>query len=303
MNCPVCGESRFLEWGRVGAYSVQRCHGCGLGMTDPFPVSQDRLAQNEETYQVEKRIQAYLSRKKYFEKRYRGYILKIEKISEGKKLLDVGCNIGLFLNVAGREGFEAVGVELNGDCARFGRSHFGVEIVPGDLENARFADESFDVITLFDVLEHVAELKGFLCEIQRVLKKDGLLVVQSPNLESLMARLTGSDWHWLSPPDHLYHFSPGALQRLLADCGFSVKQVETWEPFEDFLVNLLEVRVKWRALRRCLVKLVRLSRPFCAPALLFQRRWWRRQEGALVEVYATKDGESPRAPAGGAARS
>lgn len=286
MNCPICNEYIFSKWGEVEHYSILKCNGCGLGITSPFPDEEDSAKMNQEIYQVKYRIQIYLSKQSYFVKRYMQYIKNIKKYKEKGRLLDIGCNIGLFLKVAQQEGFEVSGVEINKECADYGIKHFNLDIYTDYIEDIAFSDEKFDVITLFDVLEHVPDLHNFISEIARLLKDDGLLVLQSPNIDSLMATLTKSKWDWLTPPDHLYHFTPEVLTKFLISNGFNIKEIKTWEPAEDFFSNVLSAYLKKGILSKAFIKVMN-NKISLIPIVLLQKIWWRRQMGGLIEVYAT----------------
>ncbi len=292
MNCPLCNGTSYYEWGTVGKYSILRCKECGLGITDPFPTMKERAEANQEIYRVEQRIRTYLSRKGYFEKRYKKNITNIKRFKRAGKLLDVGCNIGLFLNVARNEGFSVTGVELNQGCAQYGINNFKLDIRSDYLENIAFVAESIDIVTLFDVLEHIPDIHGFLSEIRRILRKDGLLVIQSPNIQSYMAILTKSDWTWLTPPDHLYHFTPATLDRLLTDHGFDIRLLNTWEPAQDFSDNLLLSFVPIPFIRNVLIGINKVTHIFAFPILLIQKLWWYMQKGGLIELYAVKTREN-----------
>lgn len=288
MNCPVCDGQTFKQWGVVGAYEIIACCTCGLGMTNPFPTQEELESTNSQIYQVQQRIKTYLYFKNYYERRYLKYIDNIKMTKKNGTLLDVGCNIGLFLKVARDEGFQVTGIELNQGCADYGRRCFGLDIHSDYLEKNCFSAGSFDVVTLFDVLEHVPDLHGFLREIKRVLKPGGLLVVQSPNLESLMAELTGSRWSWLTPPDHLYHFTSGSLAKLLYDSGFTVKDSRTWEPAREFSVNILSANKSKSIIVKLLFGLNRVTHLVTFFVLIVQRLWWHKLRGGLLEVYAAK---------------
>jgi SAM-dependent methyltransferase len=254
----------------------------------PLPSGRAMIGTNEEIYSVENRIKAYMSRVGYFKKRYRRYLSNIKRFQEGGKLLDIGCNIGLFLSVAREEGFSVVGVELNRACAEYARNTFKIEVYSDVVEKAGFPNHRFDVVTLFDVLEHVPDMETFLVEVRRILKPGGLLVVQSPNLHSLMASLTKGDWVWLSPPDHIFHFTPSSLSRLLESNGFAVRKLRTWEPAREFADNVIVARVAHPFLRRLLLAANDLTRAPALPLAILRRAWRGSRRGALVEVYAAR---------------
>ncbi len=292
MNCPLCKNTTYQEWGKVGTYSILRCRKCGLGITSPLPDEEERRLLNTEIYRLEERIHAYLSRRSYFEKRYRENIATIKRFKQNGTLLDVGCNIGLFLTVAREEGFSVIGVELNKGCADYGRNAFNLDIRTDVLDNVSIPEQSIDVITLFDVLEHVPDMHGFMLSVKRLLKKDGLLVLQSPNFQSLMVRLTGTNWNWLTPPDHVYHFTPTTIEMLLKEHRLDIKMLRTWEPATEFSNNVFtSIGKSHRYLGNALLLLNNLTKFATAVVLVIQRMWWRKRKGGLIELYAVNKEE------------
>lgn len=219
------GEPRFT----VGKWSLVRCRSCGLGYTSPTPTADDLAAVQRETYGTpfleERHRKARLLRKGY------GAVLaRMEKMVPGKgRLLDVGCGSGLFLRAACDQGWRAEGVELNPVHAAAVR-RLGLTVFCGTLEEAVFPDDTFETITLWDVLEHVPAPLDSLREVYRVLKPGGLCYLQLPNLDSRVAQLAASRWGWLCLPDHRFHFTPTSLSACLAKVGFRVRNVHTWEP-------------------------------------------------------------------------
>ena len=288
MNCPVCNQCTFTEWGATGTYAVHRCTQCGLGITFPAPTFAESANVNQEKYQLRSRIQTYDSRKKYFSRRYRRQLRDIRAFKAGGTLLDVGCNIGAFLTEARAAGFQTAGVEMNRECAEYAQSQLGLDVFNGRLDQAGFADGAFDVVTLYDVLEHVPEPTRLLQEIRRILKPTGLLVVQSPNIDSVMANWTKTEWQWLCLPDHLFHFTPATLATLIGQSGFEVQAVRTWEPADVFWDNILQLDLRKRPVQRIARKAIQVSGLAVPLTALLQRIWWSRRKGALVESFAVK---------------
>ena len=288
MDCVICGGKDFSAWGRQGAYEILQCRACGLGVPSPAPSAQQLSEYNLRAYRGEERAAVYASRREEFEKRYEAQIARIKHFQPGGALLDIGCNIGMFMKASRSRGFAVTGVEVNAGCAVYGRENFGLDIRSCSLEGADFPPETFDVVTVFDVLEHVPDPRAFLSAAGRVLKPGGLLVVQSPNFNSFMAWLLKGNWNWLTPPDHLYHFTPGALESLLGAHGFSVREVRTWEPAADFIGNIFSGLPARGSAGRALRKLLWLAGIVFIP--LLQRLWWEIKKGGLIEVYAEKTG-------------
>ena len=289
MICPLCSGTELRHLVAVEPYSIAVCQGCGVGLTLPFPEPEQIAAVNAEIYQVEQRINIYLDLRNHLERRYRRQLRRIVRSKPSGKLLDVGCSIGLFVNQANLMGFRAEGVELNSACAAYGARTFGVTIHASLPEPAFSAEDAYDVVTLFDVLEHVPDPHRFLVEIRRLLKPDGLLVVQTPNLDSLMAALLRGKWGWLSPPDHLYHFSATSLPPLVGKAGFRIKGLYSWEPAGAFAGSLLEAIVPARFPGNLVRKLIRFSRVIAITIFVVQFSWCRKLKGGLVVVEATPD--------------
>ena len=286
MDCIICGGKAFAAWGRQGAYEILQCRACGLGATSPAPSAAQLAELNRGACGGEERAAVYASRRSEIEGRYAAQLARIKRFKPDGALLDVGCNIGMFMKAARDGGFAVTGVELNAGCAAYGRENFVLDIRSASLEGAAFPAGTSDVVTLFDVLEHVPDPRALLSGVRRTLKPGGLLVVQSPNLDSFMARLMKENWNWLTPPDHLYHFTPGALVRLLENGGFRVAELRTWEPARDFTGNIYSSFPARGTAGRAFRKLLWLASLALAP--IVQRSWWRLGRGGLIEVYAVK---------------
>lgn len=138
------------------------------------------------------------------------------------RVLDVGCATGYFLEVAAAAGWDVYGVELSDYAAGLARRTFGDRVFSGTLEQAGYPDGYFDVITLSDLLEHVPDPRSFLHEVRRLLRPDGILMIVTPDVTSLSARIMGARWSHYKQ-EHLHYFSPGTIIRLLSESGFSVE--------------------------------------------------------------------------------
>jgi 2-polyprenyl-3-methyl-5-hydroxy-6-metoxy-1,4-benzoquinol methylase len=138
----------------------------------------------------------------------------------GARLLDVGCAGGAFLVAARDYGFTVTGVEPSHWLADSGRTQYGLDIHQGILSPGLFPDESFDVITLWDVIEHVTQPADLLNSIHRLLKRDGLLLVNYPDFGSWMARLLGQRWPFLLSV-HLLYYTRTTITRQLQKARFT----------------------------------------------------------------------------------
>ena len=244
--CPLCGEPKFdvVKTAKYSgnetaddlrtAYSassshklldqVVRCRACSLHYVNPRPdpdlIIESYAGAEDETFVAQNagRIQTFT--------RILRKVLAIEKRENGNGLrfLDIGCAGAASLVAAKSLGFDPVGVEPSRWMADFGRRTYGVEVHDGILERGMFPDQSFDFITLWDVLEHVPDPKALLDLVQSLLRPQGTFVLSYPDFRSTMGRLLGDKWpFWLSV--HLLYYDRTTIVKQLALSGFRAERL------------------------------------------------------------------------------
>jgi len=137
------------------------------------------------------------------------------------RLLDIGTGSGAFPYVASKRGWQADGCEPNRWLCEWARANYGLNIGAGTLFEQRYPAASYDLVTLWDVLEHTPDSKREIEEARRLLRDGGLLVVTYPDIGSWIARLMGRRWVFLLDV-HLYYFTRTTIRRLLEDIGFEL---------------------------------------------------------------------------------
>jgi ubiquinone/menaquinone biosynthesis C-methylase UbiE len=147
--------------------------------------------------------------------------LKKNKLNYPGKILDIGTANGSFLYVAKKKGWEVFGVEPNKWLCDWAKKNYDIEIKPGILSDYRFEDEFFDVVCLWDVLEHVPDPTAVLTECKRILKKGGVIVVNYPDIGSLPSKIMRRKWVFLLSV-HLYYFTSQTIGKMLNKTGFDV---------------------------------------------------------------------------------
>jgi methionine biosynthesis protein MetW len=140
---------------------------------------------------------------------------------KGGRLLDVGCGDGNFLSLMSKLGWSVCGIEPDPVGVQSAVNR-GLDVRSGSLENAVFEDDSFDAITLNHVIEHVPDPKAVLSECRRIVKRDGQIVVVTPNADSLLHRKFGRHYLHLDPPRHLQIFTSASLNSLCQQSGLRV---------------------------------------------------------------------------------
>ncbi len=194
-----------------------RCRRCGLQYLSPR-LRQDLILEGYGAGTDER----FVSQVEGRERTFSGCLDLIERVRPRKgRLLDIGTAGGSFLGVAQRRGWEVMGCEPNRWLSEWGSRHYGITIRPGTVFDLQLPDASFDVVTLWDVLEHTPDPKAVLRECRRLVKPDGLLVVNYPDIDSLVSRLMGRRWVFLLSV-HLYYFNLATTEQMLAQAGFGM---------------------------------------------------------------------------------
>jgi SAM-dependent methyltransferase len=230
IQCGICGATihAFLFSARdttfrttAEVFSIGRCTSCGVVQTVPRPPHGELGRYYPQVYfPVGGFNQAYYRRTIRPSQEEKLEIVRRHR--SGGTLLDVGSGAGFFVKEAREKGFQAQGVEVSSLAVEFGVRTFGIPLTQGDIHHATFEAGSFDVITLWHVLEHLERPVETLRKVRALLKSSGVLIIAVPNFDSLQARWFKERWYHLDVPRHLYHFTPTTLGDLLREEGYGV---------------------------------------------------------------------------------
>jgi 2-polyprenyl-3-methyl-5-hydroxy-6-metoxy-1,4-benzoquinol methylase len=157
-------------------------------------------------------------------------------------LLEVGAGTGAFANAMSKKGWKVTALEPDAASREIAFKNYGIHLLPSsELEN--LPTNSFDVITLWHVLEHVHDLKTYIHTFSKLLKHNGRLIIAVPNHTSYDAQFYKNYWAAYDVPRHLYHFSPSSMKFLMKSNGFIIANVKPmW--FDSFYVSLLSEKYK-----------------------------------------------------------
>jgi len=216
---------------------VLRCKKCGFIYLSPRP--RRELIINGYSLAQDLR---YVSQEKGRQITFKSCLKGIKRLCKEGRLLDIGAASGIFVKMASNAGYQAFGVEPSVWMCEYAKKHYNASVLPGTLEDAKFEDCSFDIITMWDVLEHVTDPMRTLKEVKRILKPGGLLVINYPRIDDPLARIFGKKW-WFLLSIHLVYFTPKTLSAYLELLGF--KKVLHKMHFQrlayDYLVERLNV--------------------------------------------------------------
>jgi len=261
-NCCICGSTNYtslfiapVQEHQKGVFDLDsfpivKCNQCDLIFVNPrisaeannkyyeFSLPHDREFLDKhffETYPIHKN-------------RLNRYIKLINKYKKTGRLLDVGCGNGYFLTRASASGFQVEGQEISPLFINYCRNELGLIVHSEELVANNLETGSYDVITLFDVIEHVYQPDELLMECNRLLKSDGILVVTTHDAGNFLAKLYRDNWHMIYPIGHVYYFSQKTLRSLLHKAGFQEKYHglayiadETWyKTLFNYLVSIMK---------------------------------------------------------------
>ncbi len=243
--CPLCAteatEPVLRKQDRYGSnewFDVVRCTGCGLMRVNPRPPGAAIARYYNDTYswKADEPVQGLLPRMIHgAEHWYRFHLLRYEarkvlrfcRPRPGAEVLDVGCGSGDRLLVYRELGLEPYGVEIS-SAAAYARDHLGLRVRCGTLRTAAYENDQFDLVTLYNVLEHLHEPNEELDEIHRILRPGGCLVIEVPNADCLQFRLFGARWSALDVPRDLAYWTVPRLRRMMDKHRFEVTRVDQW---------------------------------------------------------------------------
>jgi 2-polyprenyl-3-methyl-5-hydroxy-6-metoxy-1,4-benzoquinol methylase len=238
LRCPICQSDKtkkLYDLRKISGkeYDLLKCKNCSVKFLYPLPsTAHQKKYYNDPLYQESKYF-VHMKRDYKGSREYKIFDRGTALIDSGTKgkVLDIGCSSGVFLDMMRTKGWDVAGVELCGEFVKLARELFGLEnIFNGTLEEARFEDESFDLITMWDLVEHVPDPSSLLLEAERILKPTGLLLILTPDENSLIKYLTNMSYritlgHFRLPVSviydehHLFYFNLRSLDYALKNAG------------------------------------------------------------------------------------
>jgi 2-polyprenyl-3-methyl-5-hydroxy-6-metoxy-1,4-benzoquinol methylase len=252
-NCQICSEQSFKKVFELKDYflskedfNIVKCENCGFLFTNPQPHPENL----GDYYKSEEYVSHSNSKKGFVNSAYhivRNYTLNkkfkmVKSIMSKGSILDIGCATGEFLNVFKLDKWTTLGIEPDKDAKKFAVENYNLNIENENyLEN--IDENSFDIITMWHVLEHVPNLNKRLETLNKILKDDGNLIIAVPNYKSYDADYYGKFWAAYDVPRHLFHFSKSTMEKLLIKHGFQIENIKPMK-FDSFYVSMLSEKYK-----------------------------------------------------------
>lgn len=224
-KCVSCDSHRGVFYINKDRYDIYRCSVCGMLSVFPIPTNVAKVYQKDYFSGGQNGFGYvnYDTDKEAMRGVFTDYLNITDKLGGkgNKKLLDIGAATGFFVRMANDFGFLSSGLEISNYAANLGRQN-GLDIKTGTLENVTFKNEAFDVVTMWDVIEHMPNPKANLELTKKYLKKGGVLAINTPDSGSLYAKILGKRWHLFVPPEHIHYFNKKSLEIILEKTGFEI---------------------------------------------------------------------------------
>ncbi len=260
-TCPVCNSNQLRQVMIIKDFSVSKeefpvdeCSSCGLRLTQQIPCetaigryyqSQDYVSHSDTKKGLINRL--YHVARSFTLRMKRNMVIHVTGKAVGMHL-DVGSGTGAFLNTMQKSGWNSIGMEPDEKARQLAIKQYNVDVYPAG-EFSMLPESTYDVITLWHVLEHIHELNKTISELKKLLAPGGKLIIAVPNYTSKDAAIYGEYWAAYDVPRHLYHFSPSSMRKLMTEHGLKVIKVKPmW--LDSFYVSMLSEKYKSGSLIR-----------------------------------------------------
>ena len=218
-KCLVCSSKVLLDLHDYMDHHLSQCKKCGFVFAKKIPSDKE----------LEEHYKGY-GRNDYLSpitiKRYNELLNTFEEFRKTNKILDVGCGIGYFLEVAKERGWDVYGTEYTDEAIQICSSK-GINMQKGILSSGNYQNEEFDIITSFEVIEHINNPIDELTNFYKVLRKGGLVYLTTPNFNSLLRYRLKSEYNVICYPEHLSYYTPKTLKKLFTCVDFKTKKIES----------------------------------------------------------------------------
>lgn len=238
-SCPICGNTNLYSLA-CKLKGFDYCSKCNLLFVNPQPNEQSLNNLYSEEYFT---MRGYDNKDK---QKYRlrvatkrlGRIERGNNLSKqpGKSLLDIGCASGYFLHVSQKRGYSVYGVEKSGYAVRQAFNLFNLSIIEGELGKVNLPISQFDLITAWDLFEHIIDPNGFLELVHGLLASTGILIIHIPVIDSLGYRLHKHRWKKINALEHLFYYSYQSFLTIIHKHGFEI--ISPPSKLKRFLINL-----------------------------------------------------------------
>lgn len=244
VNCNLCGSNECTLFKELNGYRLVKCKHCTLVYLNPRLTQQQINKECSAKYHIERLLGREPKLEKEIEEEIDGNFAIvgeiIKKFGNKGNLLDIGCSAGFFIAGLKRYGWDVTGTDISEWAVKFAKQRLSLNVFKGSIEDIKF-DKQFDVITMYQILEHLPDPLRSLKKVSKILTENGTLVIKGPNLASFDRIWHGKNWRGYTDQGHLYYFTPKTYRMILEKAGFSLQKMifQYW----DTNTHLIEIRM------------------------------------------------------------
>jgi len=245
-TCIVCRSTQHLLFYE----GILRCSECGHVFAD-VTLDDERLwSIYRRDYFFGEEYSDYVADQRVIQKNFRKRLSVLRRFINPEKhsrLLEIGCAYGFFLDLVRKQFKIAVGLDISEDGVRYAREELGVDAYQVDFLHYDCSPQIFDVICMWDTIEHIRDPHLYIEKISSIVPKDGLLALTTGDIDSLLARLQRDRWCMIHPPTHIHYFSRRTIECLLRQYGFETiynRYCGFFRSIDNIAYNLFVLRQK-----------------------------------------------------------
>lgn len=255
-KCPACGSSGVRPF-----YSgLIRCQDCSHVAADVALTDEELAAIYRRSYFFGDEYSDYVAEGRILRK---NFALRLEVLrrfldcSRHRRLLEIGSAYGFFLDTAQADFESVLGIDITEDGVRYARQELKKDVIQGDFLSHDFGSRTFDVVCMWDTVEHLRDPRSYLEKVGDLTRSGTLLALTTGDIGSLNARMQKERWRLIHPPTHLHYFSKKSLAGMLKSCGFEIlynRHCGFYRSIDQMAYNILVLRKKKRRLYEFLEK-------------------------------------------------
>lgn len=221
MRCDICNSNESSKL----YIDIKKCNDCGHIFAN-LSLSNDELKNIYDTdYFESEEYKDYKSETVAIKKNFNRLLSKLKKHSQNtkqKKLLEVGAAYGFFIDIAKSHFNLAIGTEIASEPSRYARENLNIDVRNLDIIEWDFDNIKFDLVCMWDVIEHLHSPNKYLQKLSVNMKKNSIIALTTPDIGSLVARVRKQNWRQIHPPTHVHYFNKKSIETILNNNGFKI---------------------------------------------------------------------------------
>jgi len=224
-HCPICDAKNCNLFIEIDNFPILKCNSCNIVYLNKN-ISNDSIGELYTTEYFEggpegRGYECYQNCEKFLTLNFRRRIKELSQYVNRGNVLDVGCGYGFFLKCLDKR-YKGFGIDISEHAIHIARENYNLNVRLGSIDWNTFPPNTFSLITMWDVIEHLPDPKLSLEILHSMLREDGMIAITTGNVKSYFAKICGKRWHLYSVPEHLWYFSPQSLTMLLEKTGFRI---------------------------------------------------------------------------------